>query len=84
MLPLSPDPIARVNGYYGQGSGKIWLANVGCTGNENSLFECYADGRTETATHSTDAGVQCFPKGLLDPAKYSLSRSAFVDMYKTL
>ena len=72
ILCYPPDPIARVNGFYGQGAGPIWLANVGCNGRENSLFECYADGRTQTATHVTDAGVKCFPKGL-PVQKYSIS-----------
>lgn len=57
------DPIARINAYYGRGNGPIWMDGVGCNGREDSLFKCWANGRTAGVTHATDAGVKCFPKG---------------------
>ena len=45
---------------FGPGLGPIFIANVGCTGNESSLFECPANtSGIHTCTHSEDAGVQC-------------------------
>ncbi|NWY02878.1 DMBT1 protein, partial [Nothoprocta ornata] len=32
------------NASFGQGSGKIYLENVQCTGREASLFQCQSDG----------------------------------------
>ncbi|RVE59012.1 hypothetical protein OJAV_G00199950 [Oryzias javanicus] len=45
---------------FGQGSGKIWLAGVECSGNENSLTDCDHRGYGgHKCDHSTDAGVIC-------------------------
>ena len=46
---------------FGQGTGPIFLDQLGCLGNETSLLEC----RTlrpmglHACDHSEDAGVQC-------------------------
>ncbi|XP_078658658.1 uncharacterized protein LOC144904005 [Branchiostoma floridae x Branchiostoma belcheri] len=46
--------------HYGQGNGTIWLNNVDCTGNEDSLSTCpLLSNVTNTCTHANDAGVQC-------------------------
>ena len=51
---------AYQNAHYGQGTGKIWLDDVNCFGNEPSLFSC-RHGRVgnNNCDHSEDAGVRC-------------------------
>ena len=42
------------------GSGKIWLDNVACTGSEVNVFSCAHNGwGTHNCGHSGDAGVEC-------------------------
>ncbi|XP_042302094.1 macrophage receptor MARCO [Sceloporus undulatus] len=42
------------------GSGKIWLDNVRCTGNEDTIFSCNKQEWGEhNCGHSEDAGVEC-------------------------
>jgi hypothetical protein len=45
------------------GSGQIWLDEVGCGGSESRLDECPASfwGYTTGCFHSTDIGVSCTP-----------------------
>ena len=46
--------------YYGQGSGPIWLSDLGCTGAEESVSNCTHNGfGNHDCTHSEDVGVQC-------------------------
>ena len=45
---------------YGSGFGPIWLDNLRCTGNENSLFSCPANAvGSHNCVHLEDAGVKC-------------------------
>jgi hypothetical protein len=48
------------NALFGQGSGSIWLSDVGCTGTERRLLEC-STGVVggHTCSHREDAGVTC-------------------------
>ena len=42
------------------GTGKIWLDNVHCTGNEKNLSSCSHNGwGNHGCTHVNDAGVEC-------------------------
>ena len=42
---------------FGQGSGNIWLDNVGCSGSESSLTECSHQGfGSHNCVHGEDAG----------------------------
>lgn len=44
------------------GSGQIWLDNVGCGGNEIRLGDCPSNGvGIHNCRHSKDAGVECIP-----------------------
>ena len=46
------------------GTGKIWLDNVGCKGNEQSLSTCSHSGfGAHNCRHSEDAGVECYKAG---------------------
>ncbi|KAG5268662.1 hypothetical protein AALO_G00215030 [Alosa alosa] len=52
--------LAPGNAYFGQGSGKTWLDNVGCFGTESSITECSHNGfEVEDCKPNEDAGVVC-------------------------
>ena len=58
-------PIALTGTAFGQGTGPIYLGNVGCTGTESSLLNCSHSGIGVTScSHYGDAGVVC-PSGKL-------------------
>ena len=48
------------NAEFGRGSGPIWLDDVRCTGEEESILECpHAGWGQENCHHGEDAGVEC-------------------------
>ena len=49
---------AYSNAYFGQGNGSIVMDNVGCTGSESYLTNCYHI-TNHNCRHSEDAGVSC-------------------------
>lgn len=57
---LGAQPIRHAG--FGQGSGRIWLDNVQCTGTERSLAECtVVSSGVNSCSHAQDAGVICPP-----------------------
>ncbi len=46
---------------YGEGSDRIWLYGVQCTGTETGLHNCLANRVSNPCTHAHDAGVRCQP-----------------------
>uniref|UniRef100_A0A3B5MJW2 SRCR domain-containing protein n=1 Tax=Xiphophorus couchianus TaxID=32473 RepID=A0A3B5MJW2_9TELE len=63
QLGCGPPFIVHASAYFGEGTGKIWLDDVGCSGNEKSLSECYHRGfGTHNCEHVEDAGVTCYRK----------------------
>ena len=52
--------IAYSFAHFGEGTGEIFLDNLGCTGTEDSLFDCQNNGfGSHNCRHSEDAGVFC-------------------------
>ena len=45
---------------FGQGTGRIWLDNVQCTGSQRALMDCAASSSgNNSCTHAQDAGATC-------------------------
>ena len=54
---------APQNALFGQGSGKIWLDNVQCQGDESSIGNCRRSAwGVHNCNHSEDASVICSSK----------------------
>ena len=47
-------------GSFGEGTGRIWLDSVQCTGSERRLINCDTDSSgVKMCTHDQDVGVRC-------------------------
>ena len=58
---------ASIQAVFGEGTGRIWLDSVQCTGSERALINCTARfNGSNSCTHAKDAGVRCL-LGMLIP-----------------
>ena len=61
------DAVRALTGYFvPSGTGPIWLNNVGCIGDEQTLSSCYHSGwGVHNCGHDKDAGVECSFAGII-------------------
>ena len=50
---------------FGVGDGGIWLDEVSCVGDEDSIFDCQSQLNDHDCQHSEDVGLQCSNDTLL-------------------
>ncbi|KAK5623602.1 hypothetical protein CRENBAI_011064 [Crenichthys baileyi] len=69
---------AYIGARFGEGTGPIWLTNVGCSGTEDGLTDCSHSGfGMNSCGHAEDAGVICgklqqgLPVRLIGPGRCS-------------
>ena len=59
-LFVPTDAVGYNNAHFGQGTGKIYLDGVSCTGHETNLLDCSRSSTVRcSGGHSEDAGVRC-------------------------
>ena len=57
---ISIDAESLTGAAFGEGTGRIWLDNVQCTGSERVLLECITNSSgVNSCTHAQDVGVRC-------------------------
>ena len=72
--------------HFGSGSGIIWMDDVQCVGNENSIGLCPFNGwAIHNCNHYEDAGVSCAPGNeyhtALIPGNFSHVYVHFIHLY---
>ena len=59
-LSLFSGSVALSGASFGEGTGRIWLNNVQCTGSERQLRNCTVSSNgINSCTHMQDAGLRC-------------------------
>jgi hypothetical protein len=63
------------------GTGQIWLDGVSCTGLEQNLINCSHKGwGVHNCAHSEDAGVECYPTGIVILSTRTSLKTVFVSV----
>ena len=58
------------NAFFGQGTGRILLDNLGCVGTETRLVDCSHNGiGIENCVHAEDAGLRCVGMCIISDTK---------------
>ena len=52
-------PTVYKSAHFGEGSGYIYLDNLGCSGTEKKVLDCRYVTTVGADTHSEDVGVKC-------------------------
>ena len=70
-FPSGSEAVAVTHGYFGQGTGVVWLDDVLCVGTEQSIADCYKPRNwgDNNCGHSEDAGVICKQSEPLTPER---------------
>ena len=57
-------PIIHKEAAYGEGEGPIWIRNIHCKGNENSLKDCPSPEWRPVweCKHTEDVAIECLPE----------------------
>ena len=64
-LDLGYAVAALYNAFYGEGSGRIWVSNLKCVGNEWGIENCtHGEWGIQSCSHAEDAGVKCIKGNL--------------------
>ncbi|XP_072102343.1 scavenger receptor cysteine-rich domain-containing protein DMBT1-like [Mobula birostris] len=68
--------------YFGEGSGKIWMDNVACSGSESSIVYCsFAGWEAHDCAHYKDAAVICKEESAVRLVNGSYACSGRVEVY---
>ena len=72
MLGYGAAKRAPGRAYFGQGTGRILLTQVDCTGRETNIDECEHGGWMQRGcrTHRRDAGAVCYQSKQINHYKY--------------
>ena len=58
--------------YFGQGSGPIFMDEVGCGSSHTALLACPYDPDTSEDNHGEDAGVGCGGECFMNPSMHTM------------
>ena len=60
---------------YGQGSGKIWLDEVSCRGNETDIAQCmYNPLGVTNCAHREDVSIGCYPSNYFNTFYWKIDK----------